>query len=89
MNGKDANMSKKLPALETDEAARRFLESTDLTDYLDRSTMAPLTREFEAKDKALTLRLSEALLADIKKKASSLGMPVQKFVRMTLENAIR
>ena len=57
-------MSKKLPPLETNEAARRFLESTDLTDYLDRTTRAPLTREFEAKDKALTLRPSEALLAD-------------------------
>ena len=82
-------MSRKLPPLETDEAARRFLESTELTDYLDRATMAPLTREFKPKDKALTLRLSEALLADIKKEAASLRMPVQKFIRMTLENAIR
>ncbi len=82
-------MSRKLPPLETDEAARAFLENTDLTDYLDRANMAPLTREFEAKDKALTLRLSAALLDDVKKKASSLGIPVQKFVRMTLENATR
>jgi predicted DNA binding CopG/RHH family protein len=82
-------MSRKLPPLETDEAARRFLESTDLTDYLDRATMAPLTREFEAKDTASTLRPSEALLADIKKKASSLGRPVQKLVRITLEHVTR
>ncbi len=57
-------MSKKLPPLETNEAARRFLESTDLTDHLDRTTRAPLTPKLEAKDKALTPRPSEALLAD-------------------------
>ena len=89
MKEKDGNMTKKLPPLTTDEAAREFLDNTDLSDYLDRANMAPLTREFEAKNKALTLRLSETLLDDVKKKASALGMPVQKFVRMTLENAIR
>ena len=82
-------MSKKLSPLKTDEAARAFLENTDLTDYIGQENLAPLTREFEAKDKTLTLRLSAPLLDDVKKKASSLGMPVQKFVRMTLENAIR
>lgn len=89
MKEKDADMARKLPPLETDEAARDFLENTDLSDYLDRASMTPLTREFEAKNKALTLRLSETLLDDIRKKAAALGMPVQKFVRMTLENAIR
>lgn len=82
-------MRRKLPPLETDEAARAFLENTDMSDYLDRASMAPLTREFEAKDKALTLRLSEALLDDVKRKASSLGIPAQKFMRMTLEDAVR
>ena len=57
-------MSKKRHPLETDEAARRFPDSMDLTDHLDRATMAPLTREFEPKDKALTPRPSEALLPD-------------------------
>lgn len=89
MKEKDGNMAKKLPPLETDEAARDFLENTDLSDYIDRANMTPLTREFEAKNKALTLRLSETLLDDVKKKAKALGMPVQKFVRMTLENAVR
>jgi hypothetical protein len=56
--------SEKRPPLETDAAARRFLQSTDLTNHLDHATRAPLTRAFEAKDKALTLRPSEALLAD-------------------------
>lgn len=80
-------MSKKLPPLKTDEAARDFLENTDLTEYLDSANLAPLTREFEAKDKALTVRMSEGLLEDVKKKATDMGMPLQKFVRMTLENA--
>ena len=81
-------MSKKIPPLKTDEAARDFLENTVRTEYLDKANMSPLTREFAAKDKALTVRLSEGLLEDVKKKASALGMPVQKFVRMTLENAM-
>ncbi len=41
-------MSKRRPQLETDEAARRFLESTNHTDHLDQTTKAPLTHEFEA-----------------------------------------
>lgn len=57
-------MSKKRPPLETDEAARRFLEGTDLTDHLDRATMAPPTRELEPKDKAFTQSTFEALLAN-------------------------
>jgi hypothetical protein len=57
-------VSKKRPPLETDEAARRFLESTDLADHLVRATRVPPTRQFEPKDNALTLHPSEDLPAD-------------------------
>ena len=57
-------MSKKRPPPETNEAARRFPESTDHTDHIDWATMAPLTSDLKPKDKALTPRPSEALLGD-------------------------
>ena len=50
-------------------------------------TENPETREFEAKDKVLTVRLSEGLLNDIEATPAH-NMPIQKYVRMTLEQSL-
>jgi predicted DNA binding CopG/RHH family protein len=44
--------------------------------------------EFTPKDKSVTIRMSEALLNAIKKKAEEAGMDYQKFIRMQLEHSI-
>jgi len=88
MRKKVSDMKKSLPPLTTDKAARDFLENTDLSQYMDAQNLAPLTREYEAKDRSLTLRLSEGLLNDIKAKAAAQNMAIQKYVRKTLEQSL-
>jgi len=43
----------------------------------------------EKKDKVLSLRLSDKLLHELKKQAKEVGLDMQKFVRIILENSIR
>ena len=81
-------MSKRIPRLRNDEAAEALLEQ-DLSDYLDQAHMAPLTYEYRPKDKAVSLRLSETLLRDIKRRAAREGIPYQRFMRQALERAVR
>ena len=80
-------MSKRVPRLRSDEEAEALLEK-DLGDYLNADHMVPLRYEFEAKNKAVNLRLSEGLLEAVKQKAKHQNMPYQRFIRMVLEQAI-
>lgn len=43
----------------------------------------------EAKNKVISLRLSEKLLSQVKKRAETLGIDTGKFIRLVLENTIR
>ena len=43
----------------------------------------------EKKDRVLSLRLSQRLLTELKKRAEAMGLDTQKFVRIVLENNIR
>ena len=80
-------MSKRAPRLRSDKAAEKFLER-DLSAYLDPANMQPLRFEFQPKDAQVNLRLSKGLLEAIKARAATEGMSYQKFMRMTLEQAI-
>lgn len=43
----------------------------------------------EKKDKVLSLRISDKLLSELKKKAKAIGLDTQKFIRIVLESSIR
>ena len=81
-------MSKRVPRLRTDDEAEKSLEK-DLSDYIDPKHMVPLRFEFENKNKAVNIRLSEGLLNAIQDKARDEGIPYQRFIRMTLERAVQ
>lgn len=81
-------MSKRVPRLRTDDEAEKLLEK-DLSDYIDPKHMVPLRFEFENKNKAINIRLSEGLLNAIQDKARDEGIPYQRFIRMTLERAVQ
>lgn len=70
----------------TDKEARDFLES-DLSG-LDFSQFKPVRFELKPKDKALSLRLPESLLAAIRKEARREGIPYQRFIRAAIEKAL-
>lgn len=80
-------MKKKFPKLRTDKAAETFVDEADLTQY-DLSDMKPVSFEFQPKDKSITMRLPETLFDAIKKEAERSGVPYQRFIRQTLENAL-
>jgi predicted DNA binding CopG/RHH family protein len=79
-------MKRKVPRLRTDEEAEAFLEQ-DLSD-LDFSQFKTVRFEFLPKTKSINLRLSEHLLNSIRARAKRAGIPYQRYIRQTLEQAI-
>jgi predicted DNA binding CopG/RHH family protein len=80
-------MKKKIPTFKTDHAAAAFVDKADLTQY--ELSGAQLTRfEIRPKDKSINLRLSEELYNAVRKRAARAGLPYQRFIRLTLEQAI-
>ena len=77
---------KKVPVLKTDEEAEAFLEQ-DLSD-LDFSQFKPMRFEFQPKTANVTMRLPSGLLKAVRAKAEAEGMPYQRFIRATLEQAV-
>ncbi len=77
---------KRLPKLKTDAAAEAFLEK-DLSG-LDFSQFKPARFEFQAKDAQINMRLPSKLLAAVKASAKNSGIPYQRFIRETLEQAV-
>jgi predicted DNA binding CopG/RHH family protein len=80
-------MTKRVPRLTSDEEAEAFIEQ-DLSEYIDPLHMVPLRYEVRPKGRSINLRLSEELLAAVKTRASEKGIPYQRFIRMTLEDAL-
>jgi predicted DNA binding CopG/RHH family protein len=80
-------MNKKIPIFESDEEAERFVETADLAEY-DLSQFKPARFEFARKDARVNMRLPASLLAAIKARAKDRGMPYQRFIRETLEQAV-
>jgi predicted DNA binding CopG/RHH family protein len=82
-------MTKKLlPKLTSDEAAERFVDEADLSQY-DLSAFKPHSFEFAPKSKQVNMRFPEALLDAVKAKAAAQGMTYQRFIRQTLEAVLR
>ena len=77
---------RKVPKLRTDKASEGFLDR-DLAG-LDFSQFKPVRFEFEKKEAWLNMRLPEAMMRALKENAKSRGIPYQKFIRETLEQAL-
>jgi predicted DNA binding CopG/RHH family protein len=80
-------MTKTFPTLESDEQAENFVRTADLTEY-DLSDMVPVRFELKRKNKAVSLRLPEQLLEEVKSHARQAQMPVQRFIRLAIERAL-
>jgi predicted DNA binding CopG/RHH family protein len=79
---------KPLPRLKSDEEAERFVDTADLRDY-DLSRFRPAQFEFERKTAQVNLRMPKGLLKAVKERAQKRGVPYQRFIRETLERALR
>ena len=81
-------MKKKIPTFKSDEEAEVFVETADLTEY-DLSGAKPVKFEFEKKSARVNMRLPSSLLAAVKAKAKARGIPYQRYIRETLEEAVQ
>jgi predicted DNA binding CopG/RHH family protein len=79
---------KKLPKLRSDEEAEAFVANSDLTEY-DLSGGEFVRFEFEPKSERVNMRLPRPLLDAVKATAAKAGLPYQRFIRQTLEMAVR
>lgn len=82
------NELKKLPVLTSDEEAERFVDEADLSEY-DLSGFRPAQFEVHRKTASIHLRLSEQLLAAVKKRAGERGIPYQRLIRQAIERELR
>ena len=80
-------MKRKLPSPASGAAAARFVATADITTY-NLSRMKPVRFEFSTKEARINMRLPGELLAAVKAAASKAGVPYQRFIRHTLEQAI-
>ena len=78
---------KKVPVLKTDAEAEAFLDR-DLSG-LDFSQFKPMRFEFQPKTERVNMRLPAELLEAVRRKAEAEGMPYQRFIRATLERAVK
>jgi predicted DNA binding CopG/RHH family protein len=85
MNGKDG--LKPFPTFETDQEAEDFVDTADLSEY-DFSQFVPTKFEFRPKAATISMRVPTELLDAVKARASSEGIPYQRFIRRTLEQAL-
>jgi predicted DNA binding CopG/RHH family protein len=81
-------MKKKLPRLNSDEAAETFIATADLSEY-DFSGMEMVRFEFQPKTERVNMRLPRPLLNAVKASAAKSGMPYQRFIRQALETAVQ
>jgi predicted DNA binding CopG/RHH family protein len=80
-------LNKPLPELFSDAEAEAFVETADLTVY-DLSGFVEARFEMRPVDKSITLRLPASLLDAVHKEAARLGLPLQSFIRLALEQAL-
>lgn len=80
-------MKKKIPTFKSDRAAAAFVGRADLSQY-DLSGSKLVRFGIKGKDKSINLRLSEELYDAVRERAARVGLPYQRFIRLTLEQAL-
>lgn len=71
------------PTLPTDEAAVKFVDDSDLSEF-DWSKAVPVTMEFRKKNGQLNVRMPEQELTKVREAAEREGMPLSRFVRLMI-----
>ena len=84
----NAKMPKPWPTLSTDEAAVKFVDEADLSEF-DWSKAVPVTMEFRKKNGQLNVRMPEDELTKIRAAADREGMPLSRFVRLMISRGMQ
>ena len=78
---------KRLPRLDSDEAAEAFVATADLSGY-DLSGFKRMSLEALMKQVQVNVRLPQPLYKAVKDAAARQGVPYSRFVRSALEAAV-
>ena len=84
----DPDKPKPWPTLQTDEAAVKFVDESDLAEF-DWSQAVPVTMELRKKDSQLNVRMPADELAKVRASADQEGIPLSRFVRMMIALGMR
>ena len=76
------------PTLPTDEAAVKFVDDSDLSEF-DWSKAVPVTMEFRKKNGQLNVRMPEQELTKVREAAEREGMPLSRFVRLMIARGMQ
>lgn len=76
------------PTLPSDDAAERFVEGADLSDY-DWSLAEPVSYEFQDKVTQVTMQMPAQQLEAIKAEAARRGIQYQRFLQELLDLGLR
>ena len=81
---------KKTPKFKTEAEEKEFWEANDSSDYLDWSKAKPaIFSNLKPTTKAISLRLSESMLAQIKVEANKRDVPYQSLMKMWLSEHLK
>ena len=81
-------MSKRLPKMKSDQAAKRMLKR-DLSEYFSTENFKLTSFEFAPKDKSITIRVSSELLEAVQTVAKKRKTNYQKLIREALERFLK
>ena len=84
----DSKTPKSWPTLPTDDAAVKFVDEADLSEF-DWSQAVPVTMEFRKKNGQLNVRLPEDELMKVRAAADREGMPLSRFVRLMISRGMQ
>jgi predicted DNA binding CopG/RHH family protein len=83
-------MSKKVPTFKTEDEEREFWATHDSTDYTDwKKARVVVLPNLKPSSKTISLRLPEALLADLKVLAHKRDVPYQSLIKILLAEKVR
>lgn len=81
-------MSKRLPKMKSDRAAKALLKK-DLSEYISLENFKLTSFEFAPKNKSITLRVSNKLLDAVQTAAKRRGINYQKLIREAIEQFLK
>ena len=84
----DSKTPKPWPTLPTDDAAAKFVNEADLSEF-DWSQTIPVTMEFRKKNGQLNVRMPEDELMKVRAAADREGMPLSRFVRLMISRGMQ
>jgi predicted DNA binding CopG/RHH family protein len=82
-------MPKQIPDFENEDAEREFWDNQDSADYIDWSqAQSVVFTKLKPSTKTISLRLPEAMLAQIRLLANKRDVPYQSLIKMFLQERI-